>query len=69
MKYLFDSFYPNGAACVYSYDRHGCRVMIFKGYFDDKRNTITLYPFRRLTPTSETVGKITIPITQLKNRR
>lgn len=68
MKYLFDSFYPNGAACVYGCDSNGCRVMIFKGYFDYKRNTVTLYPFSRLAPTSENVRKITIPMNQLKNR-
>ncbi len=66
MTYKIDGYYKDGStACVYGYDSRGHKVMIFKGYFNHRRNTITLYPFSRLAPTSDTVTKVTIPISRL----
>ena len=65
MQYKLNGYYPNDVACVYGYDSRGHRVMIYKGYFNYKRGTITLYPFSRLVPSSESFGKVTIPIAKL----
>lgn len=65
MVYKLNGYYKNDVACVYGYNRAGHRVMIYKGYFNWKRNTITLYPFTRLIPTSEPCEKVTIPISKL----
>ena len=66
MQYKLDGYYKNDVACVYGYDSKGHRVMIYKGYFNHKKGTITLYPFSRLAPTTDRVGKITIPIMKLQ---
>ena len=65
MQYKMDGYYKNDVACVYGYDSKGHKVMIYKGYFNYKQNTVTLYPFSRLAPTSDPIAKVTIPITKL----
>ena len=66
MKYKLDGYYPNDVARVYGYDSQGVRTAIFKGYFNYKANTVTLYPHARLRATSDPIGKVTIPMTQLQ---
>lgn len=66
MEYKLEGYYANDAACVYGYDSGGHRVMIYKGYFNYKKNTVTLYPFSRLAPTSEPIKKVTIPMAELQ---
>ena len=65
MQYKMNGYYKNDVACVYGYDSKGHRVMIYKGYFNYRQNTVTLYPFTRLAPTSDPIAKVTIPITKL----
>ena len=66
MKYKLNGYYKNDVACVYGYDSNGHKVMIYKGYFNYKQGTVTLYPFTRLAPTSEEIRKVTIPMRELK---
>ena len=65
MQYKLDGYYPNDAARVYGYDSKGVRAVIYKGYFNYKQNTVTLYPHARLRATADTVAKVTIPISRL----
>lgn len=66
MTYKMDGYYKGGsAACVYGYDSRGHKVMIYKGYFNSKGDMITLYPYSRLAPTSDTIQKVTIPVFKL----
>ena len=66
MTYKLNGYYKNDVACVYGYDSGGHRVMIYKGYFNYRKNTVTLYPFTRLAPTSDPINKVTISIMQLQ---
>lgn len=69
MTYKMNGYYRDRGgtvACVYGYDSGGHRVMIYKGYFNYKNNTVTLYPFCRLAPTADTVGKVVLPLMKLE---
>ena len=66
MIFKRDGNFGDGSLCVYGYDDNGTKIMIFKGYVDLRRDTVTLYPKVRLVPTRENVGKQTIPIRMLK---
>ena len=66
MVYKLNGYYKNDVACVYGYDSQGVRTAIFKGYFNYKANTVTLYPHARLRATSDPIGKVTIPMRLLE---
>ena len=66
MKFKHDGYFGDGSACIYGYDDNGVKVMIYRGYVDLRRDTVTLYPKVRLAPTTENVGKLVIPIRSLK---
>ena len=66
MVYKLDGYFPNDVARVYGYDSKGVRAAIFKGYFNYKKNTVTLYPHALLRATTDTIGKVTIPIMKLQ---
>lgn len=66
MTYKLNGYFRDGqTASVYAYDSKGHRVFIFKGYFNWKKNQITLYPFTKLAPTSDRIEKTVIPIGSL----
>lgn len=66
MTFKRDGNFGDGSLCVYGYDNRGNKIMIFKGYVDLRKDTVTLYPKVRLVHTDENVGKQTIPIRMLK---
>ena len=66
MLYKVDGYHRDGSLCVYGYDDHGSKVVIFRGFQDHRKNTVTLYPKVRLVPTSEDIGKKVIATCLLK---
>ena len=67
MIYKHDGWFRDGSTmCVYGYDKSGCRVALFKGYYNHRTDMIKLYPVKRVAATTERIEKTTIHISELK---
>ena len=62
MTFKHGGYYADGSIVVYGFNDSNNKVAVFRGYVDWKNNTISLYPKKILMPTTEDVGKRTIPI-------
>ena len=66
MKFKQEGYHRDGSLCVYAYDDNGTKIAIFRGFYDARRDVVTLYPKCCLVPTRENLEKRTIPVSMLK---
>lgn len=65
MKFKHDGYHKDGSMCVIGYDDNGAKIAIFRGFYDDRKNVVTIYPKCCLVPTRENLGKRSIPASLL----
>lgn len=66
MTYRHDGYHSDGSLCVYGYDEHGSKIMIFRGYLNTRNDTVTLYPKVLLARTNKDIKKTILSLRLLK---
>ena len=63
MEFKFDGYHRDGTMCVYGYEGKQ-KVAVFRGYYNDRSRSVTLYPVRCFV--LKNIGKQKVSIALIK---